>query len=1070
MISAHKKFQIPLVSIILLGLALSFAIAHAVLAAEITPAPTRSAFEGSVITKGSTVGLLAGKAFLWGFNGILVGIGSLAAGLVDLAGGVLDTTLEFSLSTLRQDQAIRAGWTISRDIANIFFILIILSIAVATILRIEGYTMKSLLPKLIVAALVINFSLAIGYVIIDATNILALQFYNNIIDKNPARPVSVSHAIMAGTKLSNVFNTELPKDTLKGELSQVGKGVAVAIGAAGAVAACLWLGPVVAAGCGWGAFFASVAAGGGLGALGWAKITGEDIGSAVQFFFLASSTIIFLITVLFVLVAGAIFVIMRSVMLVLLLVLAPIAFMSYAFPIAEKKLWTPWWETFMNQAFFLPAFMFLLYVSLRWVNQIGRDVAAGILIYNPPAVAAMLTSTLMVLLSLLLARKMGILFADSVIKYATMGRKMLAGAVGGIALRNTIGRAGQAMQERGIWQESVFGRRIAGAMFGAGKKLPGGSREQMVKEQAAIAAMKAERDMAEDFAKNPAIRTELMRNRKTPEGLYGLRSNLEKYHPEAVKEFDRLMGTQFTDAERAALEAEKMKHVSKEETYKQFGEMKPSEKKTYIQGMKDADEKARTVNYWEKQAEDFEKTGNIEEAQKARNAAAIARAIIGTTTEADWLEKADKLEAAGDAAGAEKARAAATATRGILSTATEAEKRDFKYADYRAKARNAHAQGKLKEFVRDEVQDKDTADFLEKSTTSDQHVALLDGEASDSALMQRVRTGVNKMSSFEAKDKFHSGLLRSAPDTTVSSYMDSIRAEIATEETAGRTELANAKKLEEERIFANYLSAPQQVALWKEARKDPEKLKRHEAMVSKQATDKVENYNRAFVTELRRSAPEKIAEESFYMSLPEPVRLQWVSDKTQGERVLSSKNKAGGTVANQITEDIKKAGVTLTIAGAAARGSSGKPEVKMSPDVYIQQVEKVSRGSEGYREKLVARIEKSTKEEIKETVTTKVSDTEFFEDVLSAAPVKTVKTIIDHVAESPDLQSAFSKTLRQIAEKLEPKLAGGELTADKLANVFEIKLNNKELAESMRGPSPGKIVWEAILRSRGLKT
>ena len=51
-----------------------------------------------------------------------------------------------------------AGWVIVRDICNMFFILILLVIAFATILRVEGYDIKKMIPKLIIMAVLINFS------------------------------------------------------------------------------------------------------------------------------------------------------------------------------------------------------------------------------------------------------------------------------------------------------------------------------------------------------------------------------------------------------------------------------------------------------------------------------------------------------------------------------------------------------------------------------------------------------------------------------------------------------------------------------------------------------------------------------------------------------------------------------------------------------------------------------------------------------------------------------------------------------------------------------------------------
>jgi len=70
------------------------------------------------------------------------------------------------------------GWTIIRDICNMLFVIILLIIAFATILRIEKYSIKSLLPKVIFAAVVINFSKLICGLIIDLSQVVMLTFVN----------------------------------------------------------------------------------------------------------------------------------------------------------------------------------------------------------------------------------------------------------------------------------------------------------------------------------------------------------------------------------------------------------------------------------------------------------------------------------------------------------------------------------------------------------------------------------------------------------------------------------------------------------------------------------------------------------------------------------------------------------------------------------------------------------------------------------------------------------------------------------------------------------------------------
>lgn len=75
-------------------------------------------------------------------------------------------------------EAVETGWVIVRDLCNMFFILILLVIAFATILRIESYNAKKLLPKLLIMAVLINFSRTICGLIIDFAQVIMLTFVN----------------------------------------------------------------------------------------------------------------------------------------------------------------------------------------------------------------------------------------------------------------------------------------------------------------------------------------------------------------------------------------------------------------------------------------------------------------------------------------------------------------------------------------------------------------------------------------------------------------------------------------------------------------------------------------------------------------------------------------------------------------------------------------------------------------------------------------------------------------------------------------------------------------------------
>lgn len=92
-----------------------------------------------------------------------------------IGAGVLNINLNPAIINTVLDQSpgspLYQGWTIFRDIANLFFILILLFIAIGTIVRSQSYNLKSLLPKLIIAVFLINFSNVIAGAIIDFGNI-----------------------------------------------------------------------------------------------------------------------------------------------------------------------------------------------------------------------------------------------------------------------------------------------------------------------------------------------------------------------------------------------------------------------------------------------------------------------------------------------------------------------------------------------------------------------------------------------------------------------------------------------------------------------------------------------------------------------------------------------------------------------------------------------------------------------------------------------------------------------------------------------------------------------------------
>ncbi|MFA6514481.1 MAG: hypothetical protein WCT50_04325 [Patescibacteria group bacterium] len=110
-------------------------------------------------------------------------VGGLAQGIASILGWILMKLLAVLIQVAQYNDFIRSaaivnGWVIARDIANMFFVIILLIIAFATILRIENYSYKKWLPKLILMAILINFSKTICGLLIDLSQVVMLTFVN----------------------------------------------------------------------------------------------------------------------------------------------------------------------------------------------------------------------------------------------------------------------------------------------------------------------------------------------------------------------------------------------------------------------------------------------------------------------------------------------------------------------------------------------------------------------------------------------------------------------------------------------------------------------------------------------------------------------------------------------------------------------------------------------------------------------------------------------------------------------------------------------------------------------------
>jgi hypothetical protein len=72
--------------------------------------------------------------------------------------------------------AVQTGWKLVRDVCNMFFSLILVIIALATVLKIEAYSWKQMLPKLVLMAVLINFSKTICGIFTDMATVAMATF------------------------------------------------------------------------------------------------------------------------------------------------------------------------------------------------------------------------------------------------------------------------------------------------------------------------------------------------------------------------------------------------------------------------------------------------------------------------------------------------------------------------------------------------------------------------------------------------------------------------------------------------------------------------------------------------------------------------------------------------------------------------------------------------------------------------------------------------------------------------------------------------------------------------------
>lgn len=131
----------------------------------------------SILPSASDIASALLNAFILGFAAQYLGLWVFAFTLASMLLGWVTGPGFITYSYTGMDNpVVAAGWPVVRDLSNMFIVLAFVVVGIATSLRIKDYEATKLLPKLIVVAVLINFSPMICGLAIDFSNVLTNHF------------------------------------------------------------------------------------------------------------------------------------------------------------------------------------------------------------------------------------------------------------------------------------------------------------------------------------------------------------------------------------------------------------------------------------------------------------------------------------------------------------------------------------------------------------------------------------------------------------------------------------------------------------------------------------------------------------------------------------------------------------------------------------------------------------------------------------------------------------------------------------------------------------------------------
>src|SRR3989338_7003931 len=463
-----KKFIIKnkknICLIVIVAIAFNFLFLPLVALADPTPAQIANQKDSSWV--GQVISWLTGKTLLFISSGISAILGVFFGVILWLEAIIIDYIISPNNFSLVDTPIVKIGWGITRDIANMFFILILLIISFATVLRIKSWAISQLWWKVVVAALLINFSLVIAGFVIDFANILTAFFLNGITGGGSFGTITTKLA--ASMQILNFYNPANPTGVLSGAMQFGASSIAAVVG-------------------------------------------------------ILLSVIGMVITV-FVFGAAMIFLIVRILHLWLLLIFAPIVWMLWILP-ATSSYFSQWWNAFLKWTFFAPIFVFMIYLSLSIFDATGqfnpkvfeafpavwREAPTGISqVGMPAAIFQWILVIAMMFGSLIVAQKCGVMGAAASQKMLTgWGNDAKGWAKGKVRQQFTQWTQRTPPPPAGAHVPGAF-RRFGAAIGNVASAVPGLRGKYLATQAAEEKAYQAEYDKVKNT--NPAVVDNMLKN------------------------------------------------------------------------------------------------------------------------------------------------------------------------------------------------------------------------------------------------------------------------------------------------------------------------------------------------------------------------------------------------------------------------------------------------------------------------------------------------------------------------------------------------------------------------------